>query len=129
MYAAVTREVLTVGQSGGLCVTDGNGYCDRFTVTADPAILEIEGGVYTALAPGVCEISVSGGNDLQDTVTVIVEDGEAHLSTVFISVSGKRYHKSASHAGNKSFPVSEEDALSSGKTPCNSCYSQKKDAP
>ncbi len=116
-----TREQLTVGESGGIFLTDGTKYITEYTVSADSDVLSLNNNVYTAQQVGSAQLVVSS-NGIEKQIQVDVVEGDSTLETVYFSPSGKRYHKNKSHAGKNSIEMIEEDALQSQKTPCSICY-------
>ncbi len=122
MQLCITRETLSVGQSGGLIISDGTTYCTDYTVHTAGNCLEINGITYTAISPGKERIIVVF-KDITRTVEITVTDEVKTDTPVFASPGGERYHRSdAKHAGKKAVIMTEEEALQSGKTPCKSCY-------
>lgn len=117
----VTRQNLTVGQSGGLSVTTDHFYYTDYTVECNNNILKIDNNIYTAVNIGSCLVSVSFGNETR-SVEITVTEGNATDQTVYASPTGNRYHLIKSHAGANGLPFTEEEALLSGKTPCKVCW-------
>ncbi len=120
----LTRSTLSPGQSGGVAVTHGAVYYTPFTVTADNDVLTVKNGVYTAVKPGTCQLTVTFGQEIQ-TVTVTVTHSPGTDSIVYASPTGERYHKTRSHAGSNAVSMTEEEALQSGKTPCKTCFKEQ----
>ena len=119
--AFATRDQLTVGQSGGIFLTDGTKYITEFTVSADSDVLSLNNNVYTAQQVGTAQLVISS-NGIEKRIKIDVIEGDSTLETVYASPSGKRYHKNKSHAGKNAIEMTEEDALQSQKTPCLICY-------
>ncbi len=120
-HVAVTRKELSVGQSGGLAVTNGQDYITQFEISANCNILDVHDTVYTAIKPGVCTLTVTYGDRVQK-IDIHVNDDIATNQTVFSSPSAERYHKTQTHSGKYGIAMSEEEALQSKKTPCRICY-------
>lgn len=119
---SVTREVLSVGQSGGFIVANSNEYYTDFSVEAENDVLAVSENLYTAVKPGYCTLTISFANEVR-TVTIQVQEGPGTDSDVLASPSGERYHLlTAKHAGNHAVKMTEEEALRSGKTPCKNCF-------
>ena len=112
---------MTVGQSGGIFLTNGTKYITEYTVTADSDALSLNNNVYTAQRVGTTQLVISS-NGIEKQIQIDVVEGDSTLETVYASPSGKRYHKSKSHAGKNAIEMIEEDALQSQKTPCLTCY-------
>ena len=119
--AVATRTELSVGQSGGLAVTDGKNYINAFTVTTDSNILKLHDSTYTAAKEGTAILTVQYA-DQQQKIQITVNDQRPTDSTVYSSATAERYHKKQSHSGKKAVAMTEEEALQSGKTPCKICY-------
>ncbi len=117
----VSRDTLTVGQSGGIFISDDEKYLTDFTVSSDSDILSLNHNIYTAQRVGSARLFVSTEGIIKSIYINVVE-GESTLETVYASPSGKRYHKNESHAGKNAIKMTEEDALQSQKTPCLTCY-------
>ncbi len=117
----VSRETLTIGQSGGLFLTNKAKYLTEYTITCDSDILSLNNNVYTAKRVGSARL-IATANGITKSVCISVIEGESTLETVYASPSGSRYHKTASHAGKNAVEMTEEDALQSQKTPCLTCY-------
>lgn len=119
----VTREELSVGQSGGFYITDGSVYCNAFSAAVDNDVLYLQDNLYTASRPGQCTLTVFFGEE-ERKIRITVNDEPKTGNTVLASPSGTRYHRAAAaHAGSKAVEMTEEEALQSGKTPCKICYS------
>ena len=119
----VTREELSVGQSGGFYITDGSVYCNAFSAAVDNDVLYLQDNLYTASRPGQCTLTVFFGEE-ERKIRITVNDEPGTGNTVLASPSGTRYHRAtAAHAGSKAVEMTEEEALQSGKTPCKICYS------
>ncbi len=119
IYAS--RETLTVGQSGGIFISNEEKYLTDFTVSSDSDILSLNHNIYTAQRVGSACLFVST-EGITKSIYIDVIEGESTLETVYASPSGKRYHKIESHAGKNAIEMTEEDALQSQKTPCLTCY-------
>ncbi len=119
IYAS--RETLTVGQSGGIFISNNEKYLTDFTVSSDSDILSLNNNVYTAQRVGSARLLIST-DGITKSIYIDVVDGESTLETVYASPSGKRFHKILSHAGKNAIEMTEEDALQSQKTPCLTCY-------
>ena len=117
----VTRDTLTVGQSGGLLISNDERYITDYTITSESDILLVNDNIYTAQRVGTSCLTISS-NGIRKSVEIHVIEGESTLETVYASTSGKRYHKVKSHAGKNAIDLTEEDALQSNKTPCSICY-------
>ncbi len=121
-HVSVTRETLSVGQSGGFVITDGDRYCTAYTVATENSLLNVEDNLYTAVRPGICTLTISFGEEVR-TVKIKIIEGQGTDSIVLSSPSSERYHlNTAKHAGKKAVEMTEEDALQSGKTPCKNCF-------
>lgn len=119
---ATTRTNLSVGQSGGFIITNGNEYCTDYTVFAENDVLTVNKNLYTANKTGNCTLTVMFENEVRTTV-ITVNDGPATNNLVLASPNGERYHlPTANHAGKSAIEMTEEEALQSGKTPCKNCY-------
>ena len=117
----ITRPKLSVGQSGGLAVTNGESYITDFSVQTDNGILDIHDSVYTAAAPGTCTLTVSF-YEITHKIKITVLEGPSTESLVFASPTGERYHRNKEHGGKYAVSMTEEEALRSDKTPCKICY-------
>lgn len=118
----VTRTTLYVGQSGGLTVTDSTGsYYPHYEVSVDNGVLEVTGSLYTARQVGDCVLTVRFGDEERSVIIRVVPGGTLDQA-VYATVAGKRYHKTKSHADENAVEMTEEEALQSGKTPCQTCY-------
>ena len=117
----VTRNQLTVGQSGGFAVQIGDKIVTDYSASASNGNLLIKDNVYTALKEGVTTICIQA-QDQKKTYDITIVPGEATNSIVYLSPTGKRYHKTLTHAGQNAVTMTEEEALLSGKTPCKICY-------
>ncbi len=117
----VTNTQLTVGQSGGFSLYSSNRIVTDFTVITDNNKLQINDNVYTGLEIGSTEVSVQA-EGFEESFTVMIVDGTATDSIVYLSPTGERYHSSQKHAGNNGVEMTEEEALRSGKTPCLICH-------
>ena len=118
----VTRETMSVGQSGGFLITNGDEYYTDFTAKASNRCLDVQNNLYTATAPGSCTLEISFASATR-TVALEVPNEPATDSIVLASPSGTRYHlPSAAHAGKHAIEMTEEEALQSQKTPCKNCY-------
>lgn len=119
---SITRETLSVGQSGGLLITNGDQYCTSYDIIAENDVLAVKNNLYTAQKPGKCTLTVSFGEETR-TIEILVNDEPGTDSTVLASPTGERYHLiTAAHAGKKAVKMTEEDALQSGKSPCKNCF-------
>lgn len=116
-----TRNVLSIGQSGGLAVINGDDYYTDFTVTANNDCICINNNIYTASKIGVCTLTVAFDDQIR-TVDITVDNKANTNKTVYISPTGGRYHISSNHAGDTAIKITEEEALQSGKTPCKICW-------
>ena len=123
---AVTKDRLTVGQSGGFSVHSSGDLITDFEVTASNDNILINDNVYTALKKGTTTIYITA-DDIKTTFTVTVVEGPVTDSIVYLSPTGSRYHDSLTHAGKNAIEMTEEEALRTGKTPCQICYKQKAD--
>lgn len=122
IQVSVTRETLSVGQSGGFIVGSGNEYCTEFTVEAENDILSVSDNLYTAVKPGTCTLQICFEDQVR-TVTICVQEGPGTDQIVLASPSAERYHQiNAKHAGKHAVEMTEEEALQSGKTPCKTCF-------
>lgn len=117
----VTKDQLTIGQSGGIFLIDGAKYLTEYTVSTDSDVLSVNNNVYTAHQVGSAQLVIAR-NGIEKRVKIDVVDGDSTLETVYFSPSAKRYHKTKSHAGKNAIEMTEEDALQSQKTPCLTCY-------
>ena len=117
----VTKNELTVGQSGGLAVIAGTRYLTEYTVSANSDVLAINNNVYTAQRIGSALLTVSH-NGIKKSIQINVIEGNSSIETVYFSPTGKRYHKNAEHAGKNAIEMTEEDALQAQKSPCKVCY-------
>lgn len=117
-----TRTTLSVGQSGGFIITNGNEYYTDYTVSPENDVLELNHNLYTAVKPGHCTLTATFENETR-TIEITVDDAPATDSIVLTSPNGERYHlQTANHAGKRAVEMTEEEALRSGKTPCKNCY-------
>ena len=118
----VTRETLSVGQSGGFALISETQLEGNFRCSVSNACLQLNDSVYTAVSAGECVLTVEHCGKFHNK-TIVIEKGPGTAATVLSSLSSERYHKeSAHHAGKYAIRMSEEDALRSGKTPCKICY-------
>lgn len=119
IYAS--RKTLTVGQSGGIFIFDDDRYPSNFTVSCDSDILSLNHNVYTAQHVGSARLLISSAG-ITKSIYIHVVEGDSTLETVYTSPSGKRYHNNKSHAGKNAIEMTEEDAIQSRKTPCQTCF-------
>lgn len=117
----VTKEQLTVGQSGGFAVYSANRIITDFEAAPNNDCISINDNVFTATKVGSSVIKVQA-NGLETSFTVTITEGIATDSIVYLSPTGKRYHKTVSHSGINAIEMTEEEALRTGKTPCKICY-------
>lgn len=121
LEVVITKDQLTVGQSGGFTVQRGKKIVGDFKARASNGNLQINDNIYTALKEGSTTVTVQA-QGLEETFEINVIPGIATDSTVYLSPTGERYHKTDSHAGHNAITMTEEEALRSGKTPCKICY-------
>lgn len=118
----ITRETLTVGQSGGFVLTDGATYRTDYTAHSNDECISLNGSAYTAIKPGKALLTVSFEDEIR-TIEITVQEGAGTDTFVLASPSSERYHSTnAKHAGKKAVTMTEEEALRSGKTPCKTCF-------
>ena len=123
---AITKDQLTIGQSGGFSVHSSGSLITDFKATASNDSIRINENVYTAIKEGSATIHITAG-DIETSFIVTVVEGTATDSIVYLSPTGSRYHDTLTHAGKNTIKMTEEEALRSGKTPCKICYKQKAD--
>lgn len=118
----LSRNTLSVGQSAGFAVTQGDTYFTNFSARTEGDQLVLQDTLFTATKPGTCTLMVEiEGTTLQAVIEIASEPKTDEV--VLASITGKRYHKdTANHAGQYAFKMTEEDALQMGKTPCRVCY-------
>ncbi len=118
----VTRETLSVGQSGGFTIANDHQYITDYRIEQSNDTLKLQDSIYTAIKPGKCTLTATFSG-IEKTVEITVNDNTKTDSIVLASPQGERYHiDSAKHAGKKALKMTEEEALLSGKTPCKICY-------
>ncbi len=118
----VTRETLSVGQSGGLIIANDHQYITDYKIVPSNDTIKLQGSIYTAIKPGKCTITATFSG-IKKNVEITVNDNTKTDCIVLASPSGERYHvTTAKHAGKKVVEMTEEEALLSGKTPCKTCY-------
>ncbi len=119
-----TRKELSVGESGGFCISTNDHYIADYAITcSDSEVLSVKNNLYTALKSGVCTITVHYKNTSK-SIQIQVNTNTATNKTVYASPTGQRYHSSITHGGKSAIPFSEEEALQSGKTPCKICWKE-----
>ncbi len=118
----VTRETLSVGQSGGIIIANDDQYVTDYTINPSNDVIKVQDSAYTANKPGKCTLNVTFLG-IEQSIEITVNDNTQTDSVVLASPKGERYHlPTAKHAGKKAVEMTEEEALLSGKTPCKSCY-------
>lgn len=116
-----TRNELSLGQSGGLLIAaEDDTILTNYSIQTTKE-LKLSGTVYTAQKCGNAKITITANNKEKE-VEILINDTAPVNETVFLSPTGKRYHKTKSHAGKNSIPMLEEEAIQSAKTPCLICY-------
>ena len=116
-----TQTTLNIGQSGGFSVYMNKRIITDFTIEKSNQNLDIINNVYTAVHPGQTTITVSADGATQSFVVTICDEKRTD-TIVYLSISGKKYHKNQSHAGKNACAMTEEEAIRCNKTPCKICY-------